>query len=227
MGLKNHYASLHESALSIIRKEGFSLDAELNNPTDLRRGLTLLLRPNFEIVEAFNQFISKGRAVLPGQYFYPPSDLHLTIMPIISCYEGFSLEKLDLSVYDQLIKNSLKDIRKMEIEFEGVFSSPSCLMVKGFPLNEYLKNFRQNLRESFASSNVEQSLDKRYKLVAAHSTLVRFVKPIEDIEKVFALIDAYKNFNFGTQYFDQVSFVYNDWYQRKSIVKTLNTYTLL
>jgi 2'-5' RNA ligase len=137
------------------------------------------------------------------------------------------LEKLDLSVYDQLIVNSLKGIRKMEIEFEGVFVSPSCLMVKGFPLNEYLMHFRQNLRKSFATSNVEQSLDKRYKLVAAHSTLIRFVKPIEDKEKVYSLLEAYKNFNFGTQYFDQVFFVYNDWYQRKSIVKTLYTYPLL
>lgn len=185
-----------------------------------------MLRPNPTIVEALNGFISEGRTVLSGQYFYPPSDLHLTIMPIISCYEGFSLGKLDLSVYDQLIKNSLKGIRKIEIKFEGVFASPSCLMVKGFPLNEYLKNFRQNLRESFATSNVEQSLDKRYKLVAAHSTLVRFTKPIEDIDKVFSLIDAYKNFNFGTQYFDQVTLVYNDWYQRESIVKTLNSYPL-
>jgi 2'-5' RNA ligase len=227
MGLKNHYLSLHDSALSIVRKEGFSIDAELNNPNDRRRGLTLLLRPNPEIVEALNEFISEGRALLPGQYFYPPSDLHLTIMPIISCYEGFSLEKLDLSVYDQLIVNSLKGIRKMEIEFEGVFVSPSCLMVKGFPLNEYLMHFRQNLRKSFATSNVEQSLDKRYKLVAAHSTLIRFVKPIEDKEKVYSLLEAYKNFNFGTQYFDQVFFVYNDWYQRKSIVKTLYTYPLL
>ena len=226
MELKNHYGSLHESALSIIRKEGFSLDAELNNPNDRRRGLTLLLRLNPELVGALNGFISEGRAVLPGQYFYPPSDLHLTIMPIISCYEGFFMEKLDLGIYDQLIKKSLKGIRKIEIKFEGVFASPSCLIVKGFPLNENLENFRQNLRESFATKNVEQSLDKRYKLVTAHSTVVRFAKPVEDKEKVFALINTYRHFNFGTQNFDQVEFVYNDWYQRSSIVKNLNTYLL-
>jgi len=226
MGLINHYATLHESALSIVRKEGFSIDKELYNPKDHRRGLTLLLRPNPRLIEALNQFIFEGKSLFPNQYFYPPTDLHLTIMPIISCYEGFSLDNLDLSTYDQLIKNSLKGICKFEIRFEGVFASPSCLMVKGFPLDENLMNLRQNLRKSFATSNVEQSLDKRYKLVAAHSTLVRFTKPIEEKEKVFALIDAYKNFNFGTQYFDQVEFVYNDWYQRESIVRTLHTYPL-
>ena len=224
-GLKDYYAGLHESAIVTIKQKGFSLDAELGSPTDHRR-LTLLLRPNQHIKDTFYTFISKSNALIPGQYCYPPTDIHVTIMPIISCYEAFSLTKLDLSIYDQLIKNALEGISRIEIQFEGVFLSPSCLIIKGFPRNEQLKLFRQNLRDAFATSNVEQSLDKRYQLVTAHSTVLRFIKPVEEKERIFELIDAFKDFDFGKQYFDQVKFVYNDWYQSNSIVKDLNTYLL-
>ncbi|WP_339926019.1 hypothetical protein [uncultured Cyclobacterium sp.] len=226
MELRNHYAKLHDSALVTINKQGFSKDADLDNPMDLRRGLTLLLRPNRQVKEAFEAFILKAQQVLPEQYFYQATDLHVTVMPIISCYTGFSMEKLDLDNYDSLIQNALEGISKIELNFEGVFASPSCLIIKGYPLNDDLNRFRQNLRNCFASSNVEQSLDKRYKLVTAHSTVVRFRKSVEKADTVLALVEAFSNYKFGRQLFDQVEFVFNDWYQRKSIVKTLNTYTL-
>ncbi|EPR66605.1 hypothetical protein ADICYQ_4367 [Cyclobacterium qasimii M12-11B] len=179
-----------------------------------------------QVKEAFETFIHKAQHILPDQYFYQAADLHVTVMPIISCYEGFSLEKLDLDKYESLIQKALEGIGKIELNFEGVFTSPSCLIIKGYPLNDALTRFRQNLRNSFATSKVEQSLDKRYKLVTAHSTVVRFSKPIEEVNAVLALVDAFSNHKFGQQAFDQVEFVFNDWYQRKSIVKTLNTYTL-
>lgn len=47
-----------------------------------------------------------------------------------------------------------------------------------------------------------------------------------DLRRGLILLLRPSNHKFGQQLFDQVEFVYNDWYQRKSIVKTLNSYTL-
>jgi 2'-5' RNA ligase len=226
MDLQNHYANLHKSALAIINKEGFSQDNEIDNPNDLRRGLTLLLRPNVRIRQAFDTFIQKVKQVDPDQYFYPPSDIHVTLMPVISCYSGFSMEKLDLVKYDRYIQNALKGVGNIGLRFEGVFASPACLIIKGYPLNEQLDRLRQQLRDVFSRSDVEQSLDKRYKLVTAHSSVVRFRKPTKVPDRILELLALFESYDFGQQYFDEVELVYNDWYQRQSLVKTIYTYPL-
>ncbi|MFO7823098.1 MAG: hypothetical protein R6V72_04110 [Cyclobacterium sp.] len=224
--LQAHYRQLHESSLKKIAKEGFSYDAALQDSGDSRRGLTLLLRPNESLKAAFGKFLEAVKAVEPDQYFYPTSDMHVTIMPIISCYSGFNMDDLELSRYFSLIRHALLPVRKMTVRFEGVLASTSCLMIRGFPLNEELEHCRQNLRAAFVPTDLEQSLDKRYKLVTAHSTVVRFQREVKQPEKVVALLEQFEGYFFGEQIFDQVAFVYNDWYQRNEIVKTLQYYPL-
>tara|TARA_R110001599_G_scaffold43925_5_gene131206 strand:- start:20072 stop:20758 length:687 start_codon:yes stop_codon:yes gene_type:complete len=226
MDLRNHYKKLHSSALSSINKKGFNYDKELDNPSDLRRGLTLLIRPNKKIKEAFELFIHQAREVLPDQYFYSVDDIHVTVMPIVSCYSGFSMEGIEIDRYDEIIQKALRGVREFKLDFTGVFASASCLIIKGYPVNGYLEHFRQNLRNAFSGAKLEQSLDKRYKLVTAHSTVVRFKQPIKDKKKVIELVKAFSDFEFGCQSFEQLEFVYNDWYQRKSIVQLLKSYNL-
>jgi 2'-5' RNA ligase len=136
------------------------------------------------------------------------------------------MDKLNLVKYDHYIRNALRGIGKIELKFEGVFASPECLIIKGYPTNEQLNLLRQQLRDVFACSGLEQSLDKRYKLITAHSSVVRFRKPAKKPEKILKLLALFERYDFGQQSFDQLELVYNDWYQRQSIVKTIYTYPL-
>ncbi|MDN3688751.1 2'-5' RNA ligase family protein [Cyclobacterium jeungdonense] len=212
--------------MDIVRKEGFSFDPEILNPSDSRRGLTLLLRPGEELLAAFSDFIEAVYRVAPGQYYYPSSDIHVTLMPVISCYSGFRLQGLKLPSYLELIQQALQGIRPIPLRFAGVFASPSCLMIKGFPENGELEKCRNNLRASFAESTLEQSLDKRYRLISAHCTVIRFQKPVQQTEKVLDLLKKFQNRSFGAQRFDQVELVFNDWYQRRQMVQILGTFYL-
>ncbi|NHE58895.1 2'-5' RNA ligase family protein [Cyclobacterium plantarum] len=224
--LQSHYSQLHEEALKHIAREGFSYDTALEDPKDNRRGLTLLLRPDEELKASFGRFITAVKTTDPDQYFYPPADIHVTIMPIISCYPGFNKESLDLSGYISLIRKALKPVRKMQIRFEGVMASPSCLLIRGFPVNSELEHCRENLRAAFATTHLEQSLDKRYKLITAHSTVIRFRQKVNQPEKILDILEQFKDCFFGEQVFDQVEFVFNDWYQRNEMVKTLQSFPL-
>lgn len=224
--LQAHYRQLHEDSIKRIAQEGFSYDAALQDPNDNRRGLTLLLRPDEGLKAAFDRFMAAVKAMDPDQYFYPPADIHVTIMPIISCYPGLNKESLDLSSYISLIRKSLLPVRKMKIRFEGVMASPSCLMIRGFPVNGELEHCRENLRSVFASTHLEQSLDKRYKLITAHSTVIRFQQEVKQPDKIVDILGQYEDYFFGEQVFDQVAFVYNDWYQRHEIVQTLQNFPL-
>ncbi|SHN25406.1 hypothetical protein SAMN04488057_11420 [Cyclobacterium lianum] len=224
--LQAHYSQLHEEALRQIAREGFSYDSALKDSMDSRRGLTLLLRPDEEVTTNIGRFIAAVKTIDPDQYYYPPTDIHVTVMPIISCYPGFSTESLDLPRYISLIRRALDPVRKIPIRFQGVMASPSCLLICGFPINGELEHCRNNLRAAFSSSRLEQSLDKRYTLITAHSTVVRFQQEVNRPERILALLDKYKDHFFGEQVFDQVEFVYNDWYQRNKMVKTLQFFPL-
>lgn len=226
MDLHAHYAKLHRSALDSIGREGFECDRELSNESDDRRGLTVLLRPGKGVMQAFQGFMDRVKEITPDQYFYPESDIHVTIMSIISCYRGFALKNCPVQEYVDVLEQSLAGIGPMEIEFRGVFASASCLMIQGFPKNEELERFRQGLRRCFSASSLEQSLDRRYRLLTAHSTVVRFTNPVSDSVALLRLVERYRGFHFGSQMFDKVEFVFNDWYQRKAFVKTLAIFKL-
>ncbi len=228
MDLKAHYSRLHREALERVRQEGFSYDPLLLDSTDTRKGLTLLLRPEEHLKAAFSGFVDAVRQVAPGHHGYPPSDTHLTLMPLVTCYPEFRLEAIDIPAYRQLIAEALRDIPPIPVAFSGVFASASCLMVQGFPGNAYLEQSRENLRRLFKNSNLEQSLDKRYRLVTAHCTLVRFQKPLLDTEAaaVLAILERFQDYFFGCQHFEQVEFVCNDWYQRQKNVTLVESFVL-
>ncbi|EON74977.1 hypothetical protein ADIS_4466 [Lunatimonas lonarensis] len=227
MDLEAHYGFLDIQARNQVLEEGFGFDRLIDDPGDSRRGLTLLLRPGQELAESFGRFTDAVKQVVPGHHLYGPLDFHVTVIPIISCYSGFSLEGVSIGEYLPLIDASIQGIGRISIRFRGVFMSPSCLMIKGYPEDGELEKLRESLRRSFAGSSLEQSLDKRYKLVTAHSTVVRFKHAVENQEAVLEVLDRFSGYEFGVQAFHEVEFVFNDWYQRAGLVKLLASFPLL
>lgn len=224
--LSDDYNRLWQEALPLIVRNGFEWDPLLDAEADRRYGITLLIRPQSEVKASIQEFLDEVRKVDPDQYFYPNSDIHVTVMPIISCYEGFQLKNIPLEKYIQLLEGCMIDIPSFHIQFLGITASPSCLMVKGFPSGLTLENIRNKLRLSFSQADVEQSLDKRYPLKTAHATVVRFRKKVKDTSRILTLLDKWKDHDFGVSKVAKLELVFNDWYQRKQVVKHLFTFNL-
>jgi 2'-5' RNA ligase len=217
---------LHRQALERIRSGGFEYDPFIDDPTDIRRGLTLLFRLETPVLLGIQEFLKKVQRIAPDQFFYSNVDIHITVMPIISCYAGFTLNKVNPEEYIQLIESCLNNIPHFDVEFRGVFFSPSCIIVKGYPLNGTLEQIRQNLRREFAKAPLEQSLDRRYILRTAHSTVVRFREPVQQSHKMEELVLANEDLNFGISTVKKLTFVCNDWYQRNERVQVLKDFLL-
>ena len=224
--LRGHYDLLHQQALREIQVSGFAFDTAIDDPSDTRRGLTLLFRPSEEVLEKMHQFSVDVKSITANHYFYANADIHVTVMPIISCYEGFVLDKIIPEEYSNLIGSCLTGIDSFEVEFRGVFLSRSCIVVKGYPLDGTLATIRDRLRKAFSQVSLEQSLDARYVLRTAHSTLVRFKAPILAPQEVEDLVTAATDLSFGTCAVRTLSFVYNDWYQRADRVTVLREFSL-
>lgn len=215
MNLQEHYNELYKKSSGAILAGNYKLDSQINNESDSRFGITFLIRPS-EIIKAnIQSFLDELKAIEPNQYYYPDSDIHITLMSIISCSDGFSLDTINVHEYIDLIQQSLVILDKIKIEFRGVTASPSAIMIQGFPTDESLNNFRDKLREDFKKSSLQQSIDSRYAISTAHSTVLRFQEKLENPQKLMHVVEKYRDHDFGEFQVENLELVYNDWYQRE------------
>jgi 2'-5' RNA ligase len=221
MNLESHYKKLYNESIRKISSNNYEIDDLIDSNKDNRFGITLLIRPSIEIKERIQAFIKEIKEIEPNQYFYPNSDIHITVMSIISCYDGFDIKKIDLKKYIKLTKKCLTEKEDMNITFRGITASTSGIMIQGFMDNNELNEIRARLRKEFKNSNLEQSLDKRYSIQTAHSTIVRFRKELSQKEKLLDFLDKNINYEFGTFKVNEFELVYNDWYQREKYVKKI------
>jgi len=89
-----------------------------------------------------------------------------------------------------------------------------------------LNEIRNDLRAVFKNTNLQQSIDKRYAIQTAHSTIIRFRSELENREALINLVQKYRDYDFGTFDVENIELVYNDWYQREKHVRKLHTFSL-
>lgn len=226
MDLKAHYKNLYDTSMAKIADNNYVVDGLIDSNQDQRFGITLLLRPSEEIKNNIQQFLSPLKRIEPKQYYYDNSDIHITVLSIISCYNGFQINDININDYIKIIEKSLAKKPNLEITLQGLTASPSCIMLQGFTNNDTLNAMRDNLRENFKNSALQQSIDQRYAIQTAHSTVVRFRNKLTNKTEFIKFIETHKNNTFGTFKVKNLELVYNDWYQRKQYVKTLATFNL-
>lgn len=226
MNLSEHYAAMREATMHRLLHEGADPDLRLHSPQDDRRGLTLLARPPAPITAAIETILADFRALEPAQYYYPAADIHLTILSLISCYPGFTLAQIDPAAYQCALRDITRLARPFRIRYEGLTASPGGIMVQGFPEDEGLEELREATRTFFRASGLQQSIDTRYSIHTAHSTVIRFTRPLSDAPMLVARLAQYQEQFIGTFTVDAVELVFNDWYQRARTTVLLGTYPL-
>jgi len=224
--LSANYDELYKNAVNSILTNNYQTDSNLDNINDNRLGITLLVRPNEEIKNEINKFLSDLNSVDPDQYYYPDSDLHITVCSIISCYDGFSIDLIKPDDYIKLLDICLLEKKSFKMSFKGITASPSCVMIRGFFENT-LNEIRGNIRHYFQNSSIQQSIDQRYVQQTGHITAVRFRKQLADKDAYLEVFNKYLDYDFGSFEVKEMELVFNDWYQRKSRVKTLGVLKLI
>jgi 2'-5' RNA ligase len=226
MNLEKHYSILWEASLSKFRQGGFEYDRMIDDPSDNRMGLTLLLRPDSDTIDKIRKILDSLKVLEPAQYYYPDTDIHITVLSIISCYAGFQLHQISVEDYVTLIQEALHGMSSFEIMLKGITASSACILVQGFPVNDALNELRNILRKRMSQSDLQQSLDERYLLKTAHSTVVRFKRPLKNELLFISELLKYRDYPFGNFEVKELELVYGDWYQRKYRVKHLHTFRL-
>lgn len=224
MDLAAHYNQLFIDSAQTILNNNYTIDTKIDAETDNRFGITLLIRPPEFIKNKIQSFLNELKKIDDTQYYYPNSDIHITVLSIISCYDGFELKQINPEDYIAIVRENLASLKNLEINFKGITASNSTIILQGFPTNATLNSFRDSLRKAFQNSNLQQSIDSRYTLFTAHSSICRFRKPIINTKKIISLLEEYRMYDFGKFEVQELDLVYNDWYQRKEKTQLLHQF---
>lgn len=217
--LQNIYDQMWSDYQVAIKHNKLEIDSNIDKLNDTRRGITSLSYLNAhspELIQEIYSFQNLISQIAPEQYYYPVEEMHLTILSIISCTEGFKLSDINTEMYKHVFMDVFRSQPPIDIEFRGITASPSCIVIQGFPLGNGLQILRDKLRDQFGNSGLRSSCDSRYKLVTAHSTVIRFRSPTVNNQRLLALCEKYREHNFGTITLTRFELVFNDWYQRLS-----------
>lgn len=222
--LEKIYDALWREAMAGFAENRFAVDPQLDDKShDTRRGLTVVGRLDDRLAAKICDFLNEGRAIEPELYYYGRNDFHLTILSIITCRVGFDGSRLDRAAYLDVINQAAAGIGPIRILFKGITASPACVMIQGFPLNGALDALRAELRGRFKASGLEHTIDQRYAIETAHSTVIRFSRAPAHQDRFNRYLNQYRDHEFGIVEIPRLEFVQNDWYMSKSRVVPIGT----
>jgi hypothetical protein len=99
-------------------------------------------------------------------------------------------------------------------------------MVQGFPMDDTLERVRAALRIAIAAAGLGDDLDRRYRLVTAHLSVLRLRAPLTDPARFVAHIERARALDFGVTSVDELLLVANDWYMTPGVVEVVRRYPL-
>jgi 2'-5' RNA ligase len=224
--LQIHYDTMWDRAFGAVTRGDIDCDTRLAAGRDLRRGLTLIARPGPALQARFAFILDRLALSEPQQYRYPATDMHVTILPLFTAVENPVLELARLSDYIASVHAALDGIKAFDIKFSGLTMSRSAVLAQGFPCGPALETLRQRLRTQLRDAGLDASLDQRYRLITAHSTLFRFVAPLHRPQHFAAQLGRLRHEPLGCMHVNEVELVVNDWYMSRSSLDCIATVPL-
>lgn len=224
--LSNLYHGFYEKSRNDILTGRHSIDETVDQPIDNRRGLSLIVRPARQVQKSIKRFTNELAKIDNNQYYQPCSDMHITVLSIISCQENFKIDQIEVEEYIDIISDSLEGIKEIAIHSKGATTSRDAVMIQGFMLNDNLVRLRDRLRVNFRKSTLKQDIDRRYLTKTAHITAARFRKEIINPVEFINVVDDYKDFDFGITAPTTIDLIYTDWFCKQSKIELLHQFAL-
>ncbi|WP_158970088.1 2'-5' RNA ligase family protein [Paraglaciecola sp. L3A3] len=213
--MNKYYQNMWQQGMAAYQQQEFKLDKQIANAGDTRRGITLLARLSQPVKDKTSQFLTELDVICPGQYLYPQSDMHLTIMSIVSCCEGFMFDADTAQQYLLALAPKLAVVSSFNVEFSGITVSDAAVLLAGHTDQLQLADLRSQVREAITISGTAHSMDSRYKIETAHSTIFRYQTQPTNSHSLIQFLQKNHHRQFTHMRVGSLDLVFNDWYQTK------------
>lgn len=225
--LAAHYDKLWAEAVPCVQSGKLATDPWLTSPDDdARRGLTLVARPSAAVSGALRDFLERLQRIEPEQYYQPGSDLHHTVLSLFTATADHAPYMAHLPAYQDAVAEVAAATPPFAVDVRGVTLTPAAVLAQGFPCDGTLASVRDRLRGALAARGLGGALDRRYRLVTAHLTLVRFAAPLRDPVRFVAALSAARAIEFGVTSVVRTELVFGDWYHTAARERTIERYRL-
>jgi len=225
--LRERYAGLWQGAINEVREGRVTIDPLLaSREPDRRRCITLLARPSAAIQHSVQEFLKELRAIDPEQYYYDPTELHVTVLSLFTATLEYARYLARYAEYLAAVRAARARVPAFEIEFTGVTLTREAVMIQGFPEPSALNDLRESLRNELRARHLTEGLDGRYVLQTAHMTVVRFRAPLRESARFTGMLLRYRNHLFGRTTVEELNLMRNDWYMSRASVEILERYQL-
>jgi 2'-5' RNA ligase len=224
--LQARYDDMWSTAWPAVSSGDIAVDERLSQGPDRRRGLTLIARPQPPLAQAFAAMLADLLACEPAQYVHPVADMHVTILSLFTATEHYAPQLERLADYRAVVADAVRDAGPFAIDFTGITMSRGAVVAQGTPQGPALEALRDRLRDGLRAHGLDGTLDQRYKLVTAHSTLLRFAAPLRDPARFVQALQAYREQPFGTMQVAAVELVFNDWYMSAGTLELIDRHVL-
>lgn len=223
--LRTRYDKLWAEGIARIRAGEVELDPVLQaRVPDERRGLTVIARPSRAVRQRVTEFLKELWRLEPDQYYYRGSEFHVTVLSLFTATANAGRFFARKAGYISSVNASLKNLKPMPIEFEGITASPGTVIIQGFCQDESLNKLRDALRSQLQRRGLGDGLDQRYRLRTAHLTICRFCNSLTNSERFATTLERARRRSFGTTIVRSLSLVENDWYMSHFATETLRRY---
>jgi 2'-5' RNA ligase len=221
------YEELWRINRALLKSGRIKIDPRLRDKAgDFRRGITLVARPDAIVKKSVTSFLDEVTAICPRQHLYKPSELHMTVMAIISGSE-FWRDKIDrLPASQRTLEQVLNQSHPFRVHFRGVTVSPNAVMIQGFPVDDALLQLRDEIRRAFGKAGLGGLLDRRYRTVTAHLTVMRFTELETDWKRLFDFLRKNRETDFGETFVTSLQLIRTNWYASAGFVRILQKYLL-
>jgi hypothetical protein len=152
------------------------LARELAHPgSDSRHGVNLVCCPGPGLIEKIAAIQRRLSEFEPGQYYYPPNDLHLTLVEI--CHSRSEAEAASIAhAVQSLAPSFLARERPAALHSPELVFDEKAVAVRFLPCDDRLQQLRASIREHLAAHRVVG--DPRYPQRSAHITFLRYLEPL-------------------------------------------------
>jgi 2'-5' RNA ligase len=223
MSTASLYESIHRDNIAFIRDGDIIVDTYLGNGvTDLRRGISLII-PLSHISKNYESIVQGFQMLEPSQYYYPLSDLHITVFDLISANPMYAPSNSVDDTFVAIANEVLAPVNRFSVTFKGIVFSREAGLFTGYDDGSVVA-----LRESIRGQLLQQGIPntERYKSKSVHSTFFRFAKPLAN-SKIFAgAIENHREIEIGNEPVQSVSLIEHDWYNRKNSIRTIKAFML-
>jgi 2'-5' RNA ligase len=224
--LRRHYDAMWDCAWPAVSRGDVECDLHLAGGLDPRRGMTVIARPDAALAARCAAVQDRLAAAGPRQYRQPRADLHMTVLSLFTVSEDYAPRLARSSEYAAAIRAAVEGLPAFAIDFAGITISRGAVLATGFPRDATLETLRARLREALRARGLDGMLDQRYRLVTAHSTLLRFVATPADPARLAAALEDLRDTPLGTMRVDALQLVVNDWFMSSAAVDLIESYTL-